>query len=110
MSEMVHIGGGSCSLERRGGAGRTCAVVPKIRKAVFKALAGSEWHSTVWVHIREANSERIRTQRSTEIRRKNLGRSAEKRTFNRTGRLRVSGAALRPNRYPAGKALFIVIG
>jgi len=77
MSEMVHIGGGSCSLERRGGAGRTCTVVPKIRKAVFKALAGSEWHSTVWVHIREANSERIRTQRSTEIRRKNLGRSAE---------------------------------
>jgi hypothetical protein len=73
MSEMVHIGEGSCSLERRGGAGRTCTVVPKIRKAVLKALAGSEWHSTVWVHIREANSERIRTQRSTEIRRKNLG-------------------------------------
>jgi len=77
MSEMVHIGEGLCSLERRGGAGRTCTMVPKIRKAVLKALAGSEWHSTVWVHIREANSERIRTQRSTEIRRKNLGLSAE---------------------------------
>jgi hypothetical protein len=25
MSETVHIGEGSCSLERRGGAGRTCS-------------------------------------------------------------------------------------
>src|SRR5215472_16832360 len=73
MSEMVHIGGSSCSVDRRGSAGRICTVVPKGRKAVLKALVDHEWPSP----IREANSDRIRTQRSTEIRRKNLGLSAE---------------------------------
>jgi hypothetical protein len=38
MSEMVHIGEGSCSVERRGGTGRTCTVVSKIRKAVLNAF------------------------------------------------------------------------